>query len=565
MKIVSFVGVCTLSAALAACGSGGDIKVDARNQSSVDNSVGNDSQNVINEGTGGGNGGANNPCASYTEGTTLRQGSYNAPHCTYGTDFVSISKPYVGEEELVFNDLPNDGAHIFNDSLIVGQNYRDDAGLAEAGLTQGGDGSSIRLNPGVTLAFRSNDDYMVINRGSQIFAEGTQFAPVTVTSTSDAVDGTVGPEDVQQWGGMIINGFGITNKCSYEGTAAAGDLVTSDCHVDAEGKDGAGITQYGGSNNADNSGVLKYFVLKHSGAQVAPGNELNGITFNAVGSGTEVDYLQVYATYDDGIEFFGGAVNVSHFVGMYSRDDTIDIDEAYSGTIEYALVIQNETDGDHCIESDGIGSWDSLDENTIAAFIAQGINSRATIRNLTCIVSPNPASSGTHGTPGNGWRIREAHFPIIENSIVTTAHMASSDDDNYCVRIDSTEGLQAAQDGDLVIAQNVFACNQLTTGAALPDATTQLEFLQANNAVMQTAEAGQNPEADDMDMGLAILDGFYSLPLGDMIVNAMPVSVTPTEGRDFIGGVTRDNDWTVGWTYGLHPENRAMPLWFEAE
>lgn len=563
MKIVSFAGICTLTAALAACNGGGDIKIDARNQSTVDNSVGDGSQNS----GGGGNGGGeqNNPCASYIENGADLIGSYNGQHCTYGTDFVSLSNPYVGEEELVFNDLPNDGVHIFNDSLVIGQNYSDDAGLAEAGITQGGDGASIRLNAGVTFAFRSNDDYMVINRGSQIFAMGTQFAPVTITSDSDAVDGTVGPEDVQQWGGMIINGFGITNKCSYTGTMMDGDLATSDCHVDAEGKAGAGQTQYGGDNNADNSGVLNYFIVKHTGAQVAPANDLNGISFNAVGSGTEVEHLQVYSTYDDGIEFFGGAVNVSNFVAMYVRDDSIDIDEAYQGTIDYALVIQSESDGDHCIESDGIGSWDNLNGEAITDFVARGLNSRAVVRNLTCIVSPNDASSGTHAAAGHGWRIREAHFPTIENSLLTTAHMADSADDNYCVRIDSDEGLQAAQDGDLVIRESVIACQDLTSGATLPDGTTTLEFLQANNAVMQTDAAGQNPDADDADTGLAILDGFYSLPLGEMIVSSEPADVTPTEGRDFIGAVTAANDWTAGWTYGLHPENRGQALWFEAE
>ncbi len=560
MKIVNFAGVFTLFAALVACDSGGDIKVDARNQSSVDNSVGDNSNNIVNEGSGDNTGGAN-PCASYTEeGETLR-GTFSAPHCVYGPEFVSLANPYTGSEELVFNALANNGVHIFDDSLVVGQNYSDDAGLAEAGITQGGDGSSIRLNAGVTFAFRSNDDYMVINRGSQIFAMGTVDAPVTITSDSDAVDGTVGPEDVQQWGGMIINGFGITNKCAYTGTVMDDNLATSDCHVDAEGRDGAGMTQYGGANNADNSGVLRYFVLKHAGAQVAPGNELNGITFNAVGSGTEVNYLQVYATYDDGIEFFGGAVDVSHFVGLYSRDDTIDIDEAYSGTIDYALVIQSEGDGDHCVESDGIGSYEGLSGDVIDDFVARGLNSRATIRNLTCIVSSNEV--GTHSTPGNGWRIREAFFPIIENSILTTAHMATSAEDNYCVRIESDESLQAAVDGDLVIAESVIACHDLTTGGPLPNGVTTLEFLQASNDVMQTAAEGESPEADGGN--LAILDGFYSLPLTDMIVNGAPVTVSPTEGRTFIGAVTADDDWTAGWTYGLHEGNRAQPLWFSAE
>jgi hypothetical protein len=79
---------------------------------------------------------------------------------------------------------------------------------------------------------------------------------------------------------------------------------------------------------------------------------------------------------------------------------------------------------------------------------------------------------------------------------------------------------------------------------------------------MQTAAEGENPTADDTDVNLAILNGFYSLPLVDMVVNGNAAQVTPV-GADFVGGVTADDDWTAGWTYGLHPDNRAQPLWFE--
>lgn len=564
MKMLTLVSVTALAATLAACG-GGDIEIDARNQSSTDNSVGDGSNN---SGGGGSQQPNDNPCASYEQDGETRQGFYNPPNCVYESEFVGLANPYTAEEDLVFGELPDeDGAHIFNDSLMIGQGYEDDAGLQNAGITQGGDGSVLRLEAGAILAFRDNDDFFVINRGSQIFAEGTDTNPVVVTSVSD-IEGSVGFDDVQQWGGMIINGFGISNKCSYDGNFADDNLTTSDCHIAAEGKEGAGQTYYGGANNEDNSGVLNYFMVKHTGAQVSPGNDLNGISFNAVGSGTEVDYIQVYSTYDDGIEFFGGAVNVSHYVGLYSRDDTIDIDESYRGTIDYALVIQAENDGDHCIESDGIGSYDADDSQDSNGepgrntdFVSRGLNSQATIKNLTCIVSPN--ESGQHAA-GHGWRIREAHFPTIQNSILTSAYGEDSPADNYCFLLESEEGRQAADDGDLVIEESVFACHELTTtdGDDLPSGTTQLEFLQDGNDVMETAEAGQNPSTDD---NLRILDGFYSIALGDMVINGGAATVVPTESREFVGGVTADDDWTAGWTYGLHPDNRAQPLWFEGE
>ncbi len=558
MKKIFALSTMAAAMVLAGCG-GGDININAQNNSTTTGS--------------GGDSGTSNNCASYSKSGTTYQGAANGVNCVYGTEFVSLVNPIdIGPAStVVFANLANDGVHIFNDSLVVGRNYSNDTDLANAGIAEGGDGSKIQIEAGAILAFKSQDDYMVINRGSQIFAEGTATAPITITSVSDAVDGTVGAEEVQAWGGMIINGFGLTNKCEYTGSPATNDLATtaSGCHVAAEGKAGAGQSHYGGANNADNSGSLKYFIVKHTGAQVEEGNELNGISFDAVGSGTSVDFLQAYSTYDDGIEMFGGAVNISHYIAMYVRDDSIDIDEGYSGTIDYALVIQSETDGNHCVESDGIGSYSSKDQATLDDFVARGLNSRATIKNLTCIISSNdgPAEAmglGTHD-PGAGLRIREAHFPIIQNALITTAYQGdvklNDTDHNYCVRIESAEGLQAAVDGDLVIESSIIACSDLTKGAVLPNNKTELEFLNETNQTLATLEAGEDPTAAS-NANLDILDSFYSLPVSEMKIGGAAPTVAPI-GRAFFGAVVKDDDWTAGWAYGIDPANRGQALWFD--
>lgn len=574
MNIKTLFTVSALSAALAACG-GGDINIDAENNSStVDNST-NNSNNTDNGGSQ-----TTNNCASYVSGGQTISGSADGSNCVYGTDFSDLTNPIVSDSQIVFRDLSNDGVHIFRGSLVVGESFNDNASMIAAGITQGGDGTAVRMEAGATLAFRTSEDYVVINRGSQIFAEGESDAPVTITSVSDAVDGTVGAEDVQEWGGMIINGFGVTNKCVYTGTRGVDLALADECHVAAEGKTGAAQTFYGGDNDADSSGILNYFVVKHTGAEVSPGNELNGIAFDAVGSGTQVSYLQAYATYDDGIEFFGGAVNVDHYIALYVRDDSIDIDEGYIGTVDYALVIQSETDGNRCMESDGIGSYSSQNETTINDFIARGLNSAATVRNVTCIVSSvataedltdagqDPALATATHDAGQGFRIREGHFPTIENVIVTTAYdadvLTGDDDYNYCFRIDN-EGQQAALDGDLSVSSSIFACSDLT-GSSLAGGASTLDWLNDNggNLTQQTAEAGEDPTATDVP-GLVILDGFYSLPITSTVVNvvAANATITPTEGRTFIGAVTADDDWTAGWAYGLDPLNRGQALWFE--
>lgn len=531
-------------------GCGGDVNIAPSNETSI----GDTTTNITNQGD------TSNEvsCASYTLSGTVSQGSFDGTNCIYSKGFVDIDNP------LTFDlAIPNigTGVHVFEGSLVVGKNYKDDAGLTAAGISEGGDGPVLTIAAGATLAFRSSDDFMVINRGSQIRANGTADSPITFTSQTDAVFNTVGAEDVGEWGGLVINGFGLTNKCSYTGTYP--DVTTTDCHAISEGKADVGESNYGGDNDADNSGVLKYVVVKHTGAEVAPGNELNGIAFNAVGSGTLVENLEVYSVYDDGIEFFGGAVDVTNYVALYVRDDSIDVDEGYRGTITNALVIQSATDGNRCVESDGIGKYSELVQATIDDFIARGLNSQAKIKNLTCIVSANSETTGTHDA-GQGLRIREAHFPTIENAIVTTAYGAEEvtgdADYNYCVRIEN-EGLQAAQDGDLVISSSIIACQDLTKGNSLPNATTTADWLAASgNALYQSAEAGDDPTAVS-NTDLVILDGFYSVPTADMTIGASTVP-TPV-GSSIIGAVAADNDWTKGWTYGLHEGSRAQPLWFE--
>ena len=533
---------------LGAC-EGGDINISpSTTDASVDNST---TTNPVAQKA--------NPCAVYEKDGSTFQGEQQGVNCLYPPSFVDAGNNLT--VNLRIPDLPNDGAHIFEGSLFVGRTYDTDEGLANAGIRQGGDGPVLTVEAGATLAFQSSADFLIINRGSQLFAVGTADAPITFTSVSDVED-TVGPEDVQQWGGIVINGFGVTNKCDYTGSLPAGNLATTDCHVDAEGAAGLDESQYGGDNNDDSSGRMEYVVVKHTGAQVGNGDELNGISFGGVGGNTIVKNLQVYSTYDDGIEMFGGAVSFENFVAVYVRDDSIDIDEGWRGTITNALVIQSETLGNHCIEADGIGSFSDLTEEAVQATIDQGINSRPTIRNLTCIISPS-AEQGNFD-PGAGWRLREGIFPTIEDSMVVASFGADSADSNYCLRIDN-RSRQAAQDGDLALNTAIFACAEKTKGGTLPNGTSVEAWAAANGAVFADLSGSANPTAS-ADTGLQLLEGsppVYSIDYATMTVNDAAPSGSPQQG-DHIGALSQGAaDWTRGWTYGIHEGNRAQALWFE--
>jgi hypothetical protein len=551
---------------LAACESG-DINI---TPTTIDNSVDNS--------TSGGGGSADDICASYVrDGATVRGSADGNGNCVYDNTFVGPKNNL--QEDLLIQALPDGGAHIFTASLFVGNTYRTQAELQAAGIAQGGDGPTLTIQAGATLAFQTNSDFMIINRGSRIIADGRPDAPITLTSVSD-INGTVGPEDVQQWGGVVINGFAVSNKCSYVGTrgeAGFGLSPGTECSIDAEGSAGDDESQYGGDNDADDSGILRYVIVKHTGAQVGNGDELNGISFGSVGSSTIVENLEVYSTFDDGVEMFGGSFDITNLVAVYVRDDSIDIDEGYNGTITNALVVQSASDGNHCIEADGIGSYGDLDQATRDDFIARGLQSAPTINNLTCIISANVP--GTHD-PGAGWRFREGIHPVVNDSLLISSFGANdqaSGDDNYCLRIDNVETTEAAINGDLQLNSVIFSCQENVKGNAIADRNAvvafadERAFAEAEGNQFATVADGTAVDASDAaNPEISLLTGAqkaYSLPWNTSIVDsaAAIATTTPTSGTatDILGAVSATDDWTQPWAYGIDPNNRGQALWFE--
>lgn len=544
---------------IAACESG-DINI---TPTTVDNSTSN--------AVGGGGGSADDMCASFVkDGQTMQGKADGNGNCTYDSSFVGPKNNLT--VDLLIPALPDDGAHIFTSSLFVGETHRTQADLMAAGISQGGDGPTLTVEAGATLAFQTNKDFIIVNRGSRVLADGRADAPITFTSVSD-INGTVGPEDVQQWGGIVINGFGVSNKCSYVGIRgeAGFDLAPgTECSIEAEGSAGDDESQYGGANDADDSGILRYVVVKHTGAQVGNGDELNGISFGGVGSATVIENLEVYSTFDDGVEMFGGSVDITNLVAVYVRDDSIDIDEGYNGTITNALVIQSATDGNHCIESDGLGSYSSLDQATKDDFIARGLNSAPTINNLTCIISAS--LPGTHD-PGAGWRFREGIHPVVNDAVLISSFGVNDETsltDNYCLRIDDPETQAAATNGDLQLNSVIYACQENSKGNAFDVYANEQEFAEAQGNQFALVASGTSKDATAAgDADLVILEGaqkVYSLPWNTVIVDsaAADPGTTPTSGvdTDILGGVS-STDWTQPWAYGISPDNRGQALWFE--
>ena len=545
----------TSLAVLAGCGGSGDIEI---NPSTTDNSVSNSNNTTTTTAPQV----TSNPCAIYTTtGGQTRQGTFGDDgNCTYSPAFADSGNNIT--VDIDFAALPDGGAHIFEGSLFIGEAYSSTAEMNAAGIFEGGDGPTMTVEAGATLAWQSNDKFMVINRGSQLVAIGTATAPITFTSVSD-VNGTVGPEDDQQWGGMVIDGFGVSNKCSYTGTRGVDLALDGECDVASEGSAGADENYYGGDNDEDSSGRLDYVLVKHTGATVGNGDELNGITFGAVGSGTIVTNLQVYSVFDDGIEMFGGAVNVTNYAAIYVNDDSIDLDEGWNGTVRNALVIQSATDGNHCVEADGIGSYSSKTDAFRADMVARGLNTQADLINLTCIVSPNGADTATHD-PGAGLRLREGITANVTDLLVVSSFLddalnddgSEDSDGNYCFRPQDAE--------TTVTVSGIFACEDpiKVNDAAVFDVDA---LIAASNVQFATITAATDATAN-ADTGLVLLEGttpVFSVAFANMVIDDAAPTVAAPAGDQY-GAVSQAvTNPFAGWTYGIFDDNRAQPLYFE--
>lgn len=213
------------------------------------------------------------------------------------------------------------------------------------------DGATLTIEPGTIIKGSSGTgslaSALVIARGGKLMAQGTATEPIIFTSAADNITlgqtmGTnLDQNDRGLWGGLIVLG---NAPCSFSGDVDALQIEG----IPAE--DTWGL--YGGNDSEDNSGVIKYVSIRHGGALIGEGNEINGLTLGGVGTGTEIDHVEVVANVDDGIEFFGGTVHASNLLVWAQGDDAIDIDQAYSGTIDNVVVHLGDA-SDHAFEVDG--------------------------------------------------------------------------------------------------------------------------------------------------------------------------------------------------------------------
>lgn len=214
-------------------------------------------------------------------------------------------------------------------------------------------GTTLTIEPGTIIKGREGTGSLatalLIARGAKILAEGTAEEPIIFTSTLDNIQpgqitGTSLEElDNEKWGGLILLGNAPISAADGDTEALVEGIPPAD-----------GFGFYGGTDASDNSGVLRYVSVRHGGAEIGEGNEINGITLGGVGSGTVIENVEVVGNLDDGIECFGGTVDINNALVYFVGDDAIDIDQNYAGTIDNFVIVQGGGVGtDEALEIDG--------------------------------------------------------------------------------------------------------------------------------------------------------------------------------------------------------------------
>ncbi|MFD0861046.1 multidrug transporter [Sungkyunkwania multivorans] len=196
------------------------------------------------------------------------------------------------------------------------------------------DGVTLTIEAGTTIQAGSDGgvfSYLAIEQGAKIMAEGTQSQPIVFTSDKS----TPNPGD---WGGLLIAGKAPINRAAVSATTEVANLT------------------YGGNDSNDDSGILRYVRLEYTGGKINDDAEYNGLSLYGVGNGTTIEYVEAYLGNDDGIEFFGGTVDLKYAVVIGAGDDSIDWTDGWVGRGQFWIVQQTALAGDKGIEADNLNS-----------------------------------------------------------------------------------------------------------------------------------------------------------------------------------------------------------------
>lgn len=357
-----------------------------------------------------------------------------------------------------------------NVTLETGKNYTLNGGIhVKAGAT-------LTIQPGVTITAKHDGtvDYILVEQGAKIDAQGTASQPIVMTSEK---------KEAGAWGGLHICGYAHTNNGS--------------------GSSEIGNAPYGGNNDADNSGTLKYIRLEYTGYAFDEEHEANGVSFYGVGNGTTVEHLQAYKGSDDGFEFFGGSVNVKYLVATSCSDDSFDWTEGWNGKAQF-LVAYQEGETSLGYACDCLMECDNNGTNFAATPVAHPVIANATLIG--------------NGGEAHGVRLRAGTEVELYNTIITgkgKALTVETDETENALKNGTSKLEYVAIAGELSSKQGIY------TNADFVQATGNLDnqTFTWNNKYVGTLDGGKDLSADS----------FFT-------------------STDYKGAVKSGEDWTEGWT-----------------
>ena len=379
------------------------------------------------------------------------------------------------------NDTPGLNGDITPGTTLTG-NITSDATLTEGNTYRlsGGlhvkAGATLRIEPGVEVIAVDDEipDYILIEQGAKIDAQGTAAHPIVMTSEL---------KESGAWGGIHICGYAHTN---------AGTGVLSEI----------GNAPYGGDNDADNSGTLRYIRLEYTGFALDEEHEANGVSFYGVGNGTEVEYLQAYMGSDDGFEFFGGSVDVKHMVVTNCSDDSFDWTEGWNGRGQF-LVAYQEASSSLGYDCDCLMECDNNGNNAAATPVAHPVLSNVTLVG--------------NGSDTQGVRLRAGTQVELYNAIVTGK--------GKCITTETTETDTALKNGISKLEYIAMSTELVPKNGTY----TNADFEAAEGNSTDYVNALTNNYVGTIDGGKTLSDPFF-------------------ETAAYRGAVLADADWTSGWT-----------------
>ncbi|AKQ42848.1 hypothetical protein CP97_13640 [Aurantiacibacter atlanticus] len=368
----------------------------------------------------------------------------------------------------------------------------------------------LTIEPGVII-YASGSSFLNVTRGNRINANGTAALPIIFTSR-DNVLGLNNADSSGQWGGVVLSGRAPVTDC-FQPAATPG---TVSCERQVEGA--ADPAFFGGATDDDNSGSMSFVQIRYSGFVLSGDSELQSLTTGGTGTGTQLSDIQSINSSDDGVEFFGGYVNMKRLIVAGAEDDSLDTDTGVKANLQFVLVAQRSGVGDGIIEADSTnGLEDQLPrQNTTIAngtFIQRKDNDQAI-------------------------RIRGGADYGLYNTLMWDASASGT----ACIRIDNTQTVRSADTGlDDVGPPRFFS-------VALDCAT---DFRDGSSVTAASAESlfdagtGNNKSYTN-----TIVNGYLNGTSEDGFADIFDVTTLGSffEAADFIGAVEASNDWTQGWT-----------------